>query len=313
MKSLHEVTIDRKMIRAVARFRAAGIKPTHDELMDCVLQMPLSPGETEQIARLGVQAIISGRAFPARLRRRRPPGRASVENNRGGRPGSPRLTMTFVTKKVTKSGRPPLKRKAMTAAERQRRHRKKIAGRSRAEGGDELHETPACAVHALLEAEALPQVLWEPACGYGAIVRILRAAGRTVIASDLRAYDTPDLDFVQDFLTTTAAPDGVQAVVMNPPFSKAAALRPARVDAGHPDGGRAAAAGLAGIDHEATAWTSSRAVISPGSTCSASVCRRCTASAGRDRKPRPTRDTPGSCSTSGIAARRRCIGSEAAG
>ena len=154
-----------------------------------------------------------------------------------------------MTKKVTKSGRPPLKRKAMTAAERQRRHRKKIAGRSRAEGGDELHETPACAVHALLEAEELPQCLWEPACGYGAIVRILRAAGRAVVASDLRAYDTPDQDFVQDFLATTAVPEGVEAMVTNPAFLKNRRLCPAWADA-RPESDSAAAARLARIDHE---------------------------------------------------------------
>jgi hypothetical protein len=111
----------------------------------------------------------------------------------------------------------------MTGAERVRRHRRKIAGRSRAEGGDELHETPARAVHALLGVETLPQHLWEPQCGYGAIVRILRTAGHDVVASDHRAYGSPpDQDFVADFLTTTAAPEGVEAAVMNPPFSKAA-------------------------------------------------------------------------------------------
>ena len=61
-------------------------------------------------------------------------------------------------------------------------------GRSRAEGGDEFHETPACAVQALLRVEALPQTLWVPAChGAGA-----QAAGQTVVASDLRDYGTPD-------------------------------------------------------------------------------------------------------------------------
>jgi hypothetical protein len=134
------------------------------------------------------------------------------------------VIVNFVTKNVTKVGRPRLKRKAMSATERQRRHRKKVAGRSRAEGGDELHETPGRAVHALLEAEVLPQVLWEPAAGYGAIARILRGAGRAVIASDLRAYPTPDLDFVADFLTTTEVPAGVQAVITNAPFTKSAAF-----------------------------------------------------------------------------------------
>jgi hypothetical protein len=109
----------------------------------------------------------------------------------------------------------------MSAAERQRRHRKKVAGRSRAEGGDELHETPDIAVAKLLAEEPLPHVIWEPCCGPGAIVRILRGAGHRVIASDLRDYGNGQ-DFVHDFLTTTAAADGVEMIVMNPPFSKAA-------------------------------------------------------------------------------------------
>lgn len=133
------------------------------------------------------------------------------------------MTDHLVTKTSRKRGRPPINgRKAMTAAQRKRRQRRKIAGRSPAEGGDELHETPAVAVHALLKAEDLPQRLWEPGCGYGAIVRVLRATGRSVASSDHRAYDTPDQDFVQDFLTATAAPEGTEAIVGNPPFSKAA-------------------------------------------------------------------------------------------
>jgi hypothetical protein len=108
----------------------------------------------------------------------------------------------------------------MTAAERQRRHRRKLAGLARAESGDELHETPARATESLLQAESLPLRLWEPACGYGAIVSVLKAAGRIVVASDLRSYG--EQDFVQDFLTVIEAPAGIEGVVTNPPFSKAA-------------------------------------------------------------------------------------------
>jgi hypothetical protein len=54
-----------------------------------------------------------------------------------------------------------------------------------AERGADLYETPAGAVQALLQAEAIPQHIWEPAAGRGAIVRELRTAGHTVIASDL--------------------------------------------------------------------------------------------------------------------------------
>ena len=40
--------------------------------------------------------------------------------------------------------------------------------------GDDLYETPSEAVLALLEVEDLPDSIWEPACGPGAIVRVLR-------------------------------------------------------------------------------------------------------------------------------------------
>ena len=43
--------------------------------------------------------------------------------------------------------------------------------------GDDLYETPAVAVDALLRVEQLPHWLWEPAAGRGAIVNVLRAAG----------------------------------------------------------------------------------------------------------------------------------------
>ena len=54
--------------------------------------------------------------------------------------------------------------------------------------GDDCYETPREAVHALLRVERIPSVVWEPACGPGAIVRELRAAGHIVHASDLVDY-----------------------------------------------------------------------------------------------------------------------------
>ena len=48
--------------------------------------------------------------------------------------------------------------------------------------GNDLYETPEVATLALLRAEPLPRSIWEPACGRGAIVRVLRNAGHGVIA-----------------------------------------------------------------------------------------------------------------------------------
>jgi hypothetical protein len=83
--------------------------------------------------------------------------------------------------------------------------------------GNDCYETPDVAVHALLRVEHIPHVVWEPACGPGAIVRVLRATGRTVIASDLIDYGCPDSQARIDFLMEWRAPPGVECVLTNPP------------------------------------------------------------------------------------------------
>ena len=76
--------------------------------------------------------------------------------------------------------------------------------------GDDLYETPVEAVTALLRAETLPPVIWEPACGPGAIVRTLRAAEHQVYATDLVDYASPDQDCAGwDFLMERQLPLGV--------------------------------------------------------------------------------------------------------
>ena len=91
-----------------------------------------------------------------------------------------------------------------------------------ADRGNDLYETPAAAVEALLEVEPLPPVIWEPACGPGAIVRVLRAHGHTIIATDLVDYELANQDFGRrDFLFERSAPAGVEAIITNPPFKLA--------------------------------------------------------------------------------------------
>lgn len=88
---------------------------------------------------------------------------------------------------------------------------------------DDLYETPPEAVAALLRVENLPGVIWEPACGPGSIVRVLRASGRQVYATDLVDYESVDQDETGwDFLMETQLPLGVAAIVSNPPFKNAA-------------------------------------------------------------------------------------------
>src|ERR1700722_9919056 len=72
---------------------------------------------------------------------------------------------------------------------------------------NDLYESPPEAVHALLRAENLPPVIWEPACGPGSIVRGLRARIKT---------STAGISF-----RSASLPIGVQAIVTNPPFKNA--------------------------------------------------------------------------------------------
>jgi hypothetical protein len=89
------------------------------------------------------------------------------------------------------------------------------------ERGEDLYETPPAAVEALIRVEALPARIWEPACGRGAIVNVLRARGHAVTASDLVDYGIPitaEGHYLRDFLTECHAPVGTDTIVTNPPF-----------------------------------------------------------------------------------------------
>jgi hypothetical protein len=60
---------------------------------------------------------------------------------------------------------------------------------------DDLYETPECAVEALLAVESLPLHVWEPACGPGAIARVLRRHGHHVLGRVLiNRQPNADLD-----------------------------------------------------------------------------------------------------------------------
>jgi hypothetical protein len=85
--------------------------------------------------------------------------------------------------------------------------------------GDDCYETPPEAVEALLAVEDVPPLVWEPACGPGAIARVLRAHGRRVVATDLVDYQSPDQDAARvDFLLDQTAPEGCQCIITNPPY-----------------------------------------------------------------------------------------------
>ena len=86
---------------------------------------------------------------------------------------------------------------------------------------DDCYETPAVATNALMAVETLPEIIWEPACGPGAIVEVLRTMGKTVIATDLVDYGCENSIARRDFLMEQSAPDGCEAIVTNPPFKLA--------------------------------------------------------------------------------------------
>jgi hypothetical protein len=69
----------------------------------------------------------------------------------------------------------------------------------------------------LLRVEKIPHRIWEPACGPGNIVKVLRAAGHEVLASDLVDYGDSTHFYRRDFLLEPL-PRGCEAVVTNPPF-----------------------------------------------------------------------------------------------
>jgi hypothetical protein len=94
---------------------------------------------------------------------------------------------------------------------------------------DDFYPTPIEAVRGFLSAERqyLPKRLWEPACGDGAIVLPLRAAGHVVLATDLVDRGCPMSSWGIDFLLPiphgTSAPC-VDGIVTNPPFKLARAF-----------------------------------------------------------------------------------------
>lgn len=88
--------------------------------------------------------------------------------------------------------------------------------------GNDLYQTPPEATRALLSHETFTGPIWEPACGPGAITRLLRSHGHSVFASDLVDYNSPDQDQVGwDFLMCFKAPNECNTIVTNPPFKLA--------------------------------------------------------------------------------------------
>src|SRR3954467_11366570 len=80
----------------------------------------------------------------------------------------------------------------------------------------DFYPTPNWVTEALLRRIRLPKGIWEPCCGNGAMARVLEAHGHHVVGTDLvdRGYGEGG----RDFLMETRLPDGVTAIVTNPPY-----------------------------------------------------------------------------------------------
>jgi len=91
--------------------------------------------------------------------------------------------------------------------------------------GPDFFPTPAWATHALIDNEDFRGDIWEPACGDGAMSRVLETTGNKVISSDLhdRGYGEADHDFLDSW---RSAPN----IVTNPPYNAAEGFVRAGVD-----------------------------------------------------------------------------------
>lgn len=93
-----------------------------------------------------------------------------------------------------------------------------------AERGNNLYETPPEAMRTLLSFKRFSPKVWEPACGKGAISRMLEDAGYQVELSDLVDYGTADrhgeLQRVENFLASAPRADDPDRpdIITNPPY-----------------------------------------------------------------------------------------------
>lgn len=83
----------------------------------------------------------------------------------------------------------------------------------------ELYETPEWCTRVLLRTVSFQRV-WEPACGRGAISRVLEGERIDVASTDLHdhGYGTPGIDFL------TSTDETSRDIVTNPPYDQADAF-----------------------------------------------------------------------------------------
>ncbi len=86
--------------------------------------------------------------------------------------------------------------------------------------GDDFYETPSEATEALLSVEKFDGAIWEPACGDGAIAKVLETHGYEVVGTDLvqRQYGRGRIDFLMEL--RPLAPN----IITNPPYKNGLAF-----------------------------------------------------------------------------------------
>jgi len=82
----------------------------------------------------------------------------------------------------------------------------------------DFYRTPEIATEKLLEKESFTGVIWEPACGDGAISKVLIEKGYNVLSSDLynHGYGVPNIDF-----TNVSNVYDWKSIITNPPYNLA--------------------------------------------------------------------------------------------
>ena len=82
----------------------------------------------------------------------------------------------------------------------------------------DFYPTPAWVTEALLRRVRLPNGIWEPCCGNGAMAQVLETHGHRVVGTDLVAQGYGETG--RDFLTEPQLPKGATAIVTNPPYGR---------------------------------------------------------------------------------------------
>ena len=93
---------------------------------------------------------------------------------------------------------------------------------------DDFYPTPPYATEALMSVEQFDEHVWEPACGDGAISKVLVDAGHIVSSTDLNdfGYGTPGIDYLMERRPLA------NTIITNPPYKLAGKFISHAIDLG---------------------------------------------------------------------------------